>query len=52
MCLLAATLDRMARRELKASGAMRTARRSGTQRARDQQSGVSRAKAGHGEQGI
>jgi hypothetical protein len=49
---LAATLDRMARRELKASGAMRTARRSGTQRARDQQSGVSRAKAGHGEQGI
>jgi integrase len=37
---LAATLDKMARRELKASGAKRTARRSGTQRARDPQSGV------------
>jgi integrase len=42
---LAATLDRMARRELKASGAKRTARRSGTQRARDPQSGGSQSEA-------
>ena len=43
---LAATLDRMARQELKASGAKGTARRSGTQRARDPQSGVSGSEAG------
>ena len=42
---LAVTLDRMARRELKASGVERTARRSGTQRARGPQSDVSRCKA-------
>jgi hypothetical protein len=42
---LAATLDRMARRELKASVAKRTARRSGTQRARDPQSGYSQSEA-------
>jgi integrase len=43
---LAATLDRMARRELKASGAKRTTRRSGTQRARGPQSGVSQGEDG------
>ena len=46
---LAATLDKMARRELKASGAKRTGRRSGTQRARDPQSGDSRGEAGQDE---
>ena len=46
---LAATLDKMARRELKASGAKRTGRQSGTQRARGPQSGVSRADAEQGE---
>ena len=46
---LAATLDRMARRELKASGAKRTARRSGTQRARGPQSGDSQSEAGQDE---
>ena len=46
---LAATLDKMARRELKASGAKRTARRSGTQRARDPQSGDSQSEAEQGE---
>ena len=42
---LAVTLDRMARRELKASAVERTARRSGTQRARGPQSDVSRCQA-------
>ena len=46
---LAATLDRMARQELKASGAKRTGRRSGTQRARSPESGVSRGEAGQRE---
>jgi integrase len=46
---LASTLDKMARRELKAAGAKRTARRSGTQRARDVQSGVSGSEAGQHE---
>jgi hypothetical protein len=46
---LAATLDRMARRELKASDAKRTARLSGTQRARDPQSGISGSEAGQHE---
>ena len=46
---LASTLDRMARRELKAAGAKGTARRSGTQRARDSQSGVSGGEAGQHE---
>ena len=45
----AATLDRMARRELKASGAKRTARRSGSQRARGPQSGYSQSEAGQDE---
>ena len=49
---LAATLDKMARRELKASGAKDTARRSGTRRARDPQSGFSGSEAGQHEQGI
>ena len=46
---LAVTLDKMARRELKASDAKRTVRRSGTQRARDPQSGVSGSEAGQHE---
>ncbi len=46
---LAATLDKMARRELRVSGAKRTARRSGTQRARDPQSGDSQSEAGQDE---
>jgi len=46
---LAATLDKMARRELKAYGAKRTGRRSGTQRARGPQSGDSQSEAGQDE---
>jgi integrase len=42
---LAATLDRMARQELKASDAKRTTRLSDTQRARDPQFGDSQSKA-------
>ena len=45
----AVTLDRMARRELKASGAKRTGRRSSMQRARGPQSGVSKSAAGQSE---
>ena len=46
---LSATVDRMARRELKESGAKRTARRSGTQRACEPRSGVSWGEAGQRE---
>ena len=49
---LAAMLDRMARREVRASGAKRTARRSGTQRARDPRPGDSQDEAGQGELAI